>query len=264
LVRGSELTKQVGIVIPTLGERPEYLDECLRSIRAAGEAHICLVAPETFSKDSYLGPGLADQFVLDPGTGVSNAINAGFSALPEEVEFINWLGDDDLLKEDSLNYSAKVLEQNPETVMVFGACNYIDSKGRVVWVNKSGQWASPLLHFGPDLIPQPGALFRRGAFEQVGGLSPKYNWAFDFDLFLNLKRIGRLLYVNRTLASFRWHPESLSVEFRNKSVQEASIVRVSHLPGPLKLISWLWEYPVKQLTLNAGNRVTERSKRLAE
>lgn len=262
MVRGSELTKQVGIVIPTLGKRPEYLDECLRSIRAAGEAHICLVAPETFSKDSYFGPGLADQFVVDPGTGISNAINAGFSALPEEVEFINWLGDDDLLEEDSLKHAAIALQQNSESVMVFGACNYIDPTGKVLWVNKSGQWASPLLHFGPDLIPQPGALFRRRVFEQVGGLSSKYNWAFDFDLFLNLKKNGKLLYVDRTLASFRWHPESLSVEFRNKSVQEASIVRVSHLPGPLRLISWLWEYPVKKLTLIAGNQVTERSKRL--
>ena len=249
--------------MPTLGKRPEYLDECLRSIRAAGEVHICLVAPETFSKESYLGPGLADQFVVDPGNGVSNAINAGFSALPEEVEFINWLGDDDLLQEDSLEYAAKALQQNSETVMVFGACNYIDPTGLVVWVNKSGQWASPLMHFGPDLIPQPGALFRRWAFEQVGGLSTKYDWAFDFDLFLKLKKIGKLLYVKRTLASFRWHPESLSVEFRNKSVQEAGIVRVSHLPGPLKLISWLWEYPVRKVTLIAGKQVTELSKRLA-
>ena len=256
------MTKQVGIVVPTLGKRPEYLDACLRSIRAAGEAHICLVAPETFSKDSYLSTGLADQFVMDPGEGVSNAINKGFSELPKEVEYINWLGDDDLLEQNSLQYSAQALELNPETVMVFGACNYIDSSGRVVWVNKSGQWASPLLHFGPDLIPQPGALYRRSAFEAVGELSPKYNWAFDFDLFLNLKTTGRLLYTNRTLASFRWHPESLSVEFRNKSVQEASLVRVSHLPTPLRFISWLWEYPVRKATLIAGNRVTKRSKRL--
>jgi GT2 family glycosyltransferase len=257
------LTKSIGIIVPTLGKRPDYLEKCLRSIRAAGEAHICIVAPESFPKDSYLNTGLADQFVGDPGQGVSKAINAGVFALPEEVKYINWLGDDDLLEEDSLNYAAKALEENPQTVMVFGACNYIDPNGRVVWVNKSGQWASPLMHFGPDLIPQPGALYRRSAFEQVGGLSPKYNWAFDFDLFLNLKTTGKLLYINRTLASFRWHPESLSVEFRNISVQEASLVRVSHLPTPLRFISWLWEYPVRKATLIAGNRVTKRSNRLA-
>ena len=256
------MTKKVGIVVPTLGKRPEYLDECLRSIRAAGEVHICLVAPDSFPKDSSLGTGLVDQSVVDPGTGLSNAINAGFSALPEEVEFINWLGDDDLLQEDSLKYASKALQQNSETVMVFGACSYIDPTGQVIWVNKSGQWASPLLHFGPDLIPQPGALFRRRAFEEVGGLSPEYSWAFDFDLFLNLKRTGKLLYINKTLASFRWHPDSLSVEFRNKSVQEASLVRVSHLPRALRLISWIWEYPVKKATLFAGNRMTQRSKRL--
>lgn len=257
------MTKSVGIVVPTLGKRPEYLNKCLKSIRAAGVAHVCIVAPENFQKNAYLESGLADQFVVDSGRGVSEAINAGFASMPEEVEYINWLGDDDLLEAGSLDFARSSIELNPGVVMVYGACQYIDPDGQLVWTNKSGQWASPLLHFGPDLVPQPGALFRRSAFDRVGGLSAKYDWAFDFDLFLKLKRIGKLKYLDRTLSSFRWHPESLSVEFRNKSVQEASVVRVSHLPIPLKMISWLWEYPVRRATLLAGNRVTSRSKRLA-
>lgn len=257
------MTKSVGIVVPTLGKRPDYLEKCLKSIRGAGDAYICIVAPEKFDKNAYTDTGLVDQFVPDPGQGVSNAINAGFTSLPPQIEFINWLGDDDLLEKGSLEFALSELVANPETVMVFGACNYIDPLGKVVWTNKSGQWASPLLHFGPDLIPQPGALYRRSAFAQIGGLSDKYDWAFDFDLFLNLKRIGKLKYLNRTLSSFRWHPQSLSVEFRKKSVHEASLVRVSHLPKFLKSISWLWEHPVRTATLFAGNRLTSRSKRIA-
>lgn len=257
------MTRSVGIVVPTLGTRPKYLDKCLRSIRDAGDAYICLVAPEEFDKDPYRDSGLVDQFVADPGQGVSRAINEGFASMPQEIEFINWLGDDDLLEKGSLHFALSALVADPETVMVFGACDYIDPQGRLVWKNKSGKWASPLLHFGPDLIPQPGALYRRTAFDQVGGLSDEYDWAFDFDLFLKLKRVGKLKYLDKTLSSFRWHPESLSVEFRNKSVQEASRVRVSHLPAPAKSISWLWEYPVKAATLIAGNQMTSRSKRLA-
>ena len=88
--------------------------------------------------------------------------------------------------------------------------------------------------------------------------------AFDFDLLLKLKGIGKLKFLDATLASFRWHPESLSVEFRKKSVSEASQVRISHLPKALKPISWLWEYPVKKATLIAGSRVTLKAKRLAK
>jgi GT2 family glycosyltransferase len=148
--------------------------------------------------------------------------------------------------------------------MVFGSCDYIDGKGHPIWTNSSGQWAVPLLRFGPDLIPQPGALFRRSTFEKVGGLRTDLGWAFDFDVLIRLSKAGKLRFINQTLAQFRWHPESLSVEHRRRSVAEASQVRVSHLPGLLRPISFIWEYPVRQATLVAGKRVTAQAKSKAK
>jgi hypothetical protein len=143
--------------------------------------------------------------------------------------------------------------------MTFGACDYIDAKGSVVWKNRSGKWTVPVLRFGPDLIPQPGAIFRRSAFTDVGGLKTNLGWAFDFDLFISLSKLGKLKYINQTLAQFRWHPESLSVEHRKRSVEEASQVRVSHLPAWLRPFSFLWEYPVRQATLVAGKRLSAKA-----
>ncbi len=254
------MNQRVGIVVPTLGNRPDYLEQCLRSIRAAGESHILLVAPDTFNSDALSSAGLADSVVLDEGSGLAAAINQGIRALPSTVEFVNWLGDDDLLTASSLFASSKALDENDQTVMAFGSCDYIDGKGQTVWVNNSGQWAVPLLRFGPDFIPQPGALFRRSAFEKVGGLRTDLGWAFDFDFFIRLTGVGKLRFLNQTLAKFRWHPESLSVEHRKKSVAEASQVRVSHLPLFLRPISFLWEYPVQQATLIAGKRVSAKAK----
>lgn len=258
------MNQRVGIVVPTLGNRPDYLEKCLSSIRAAGEAHILLVAPDTFNSDSLSSAGLVDSVVFDKGSGLAAAINQGIRALPSTVEFVNWLGDDDLLTTNSLVASSKALDENDQTVMAFGPCDYIDGEGQTVWANTSGQWAVPLLRFGPDLIPQPGALFRRSAFDKVGGLRTDLGWAFDFDLFIRLSKVGKLRFINKTLAKFRWHPESLSVEHRKKSVAEASQVRVSHLPAYLKPISFIWEYPVQQATLIAGKRVTAKSKSKAK
>jgi GT2 family glycosyltransferase len=258
------LNHRVGIVVPTLGNRPDYLEHCLSSIRAAGEAHILLVAPDTFKSDALSAAGLVDSVVVDAGGGLAAAINQGIRALPSTVEYVNWLGDDDLLTANSLIASSKALDENDRTVMAFGSCDYIDGGGQTVWVNNSGQWAVPLLRFGPDLIPQPGALFRRSAFDKVGGLRTDLGWAFDFDLFIRLSKVGRLRFLNQTLAKFRWHPESLSVEHRKKSVAEASQVRVSHLPALLRPISFIWEYPVQQATLIAGKRVTAKAKSKAK
>ena len=250
-------------MVPTLGTRPEYLLQCLKSIRAAGQSHILLVAPAEYNADEFLEAGLIDEKVDDPRSGVSQAINLGVRSLPTEVEFVNWLGDDDLLTEGSLVLPEHFLAEHPETVMVFGACDYISADGVVIWTNKSGPWAVPLLRFGPDLIPQPGSLFRRDAFERVGGLKAQFNWAFDFELFISLSKLGRIKYLDSTLSCFRWHPESLSVEHRKMSVSEASAVRVGHLPIWLRPASILWEYPVKQATLWAGTRVTQKARKMS-
>jgi len=257
------LNSKVGIVVPTLGRRPDYLRKCLASIRAAGEAHITLVAPKEFDSSSLKSIELIDESIIDPGKGLAEAINLGFESLGKEIKLINWLGDDDLLKPGSISRVSDLFEMDPKVVMVFGSCDYIGPNGNRLWTNKSGQWAVPLLRFGPDLIPQPGALFSRSAFEKTGGLDPTRGWAFDFDLFLKLSNIGKIRFVDETLASFRWHPESLSVEFRSRSVLEASQVRMSHLPAFLRPISPLWEYPVRFATLVAGKRMNSKARRKA-
>lgn len=261
------MTSKVGIVVPTLGRRPDYLIQCLNSIKAAttdnSVVFVVIVAPKSFDPSIFLNQGLVQKVVEDTGSGLAAAINAGFTAMPAGIEYMNWLGDDDLLSPNSIDLAARVLDNQPKTVLVFGSCDYVDPTGKVVWTNKSGQFAVPLLRFGPDLIPQPGALFRKKSFFEVGGLSLDYDWAFDFDLLIKFSKIGTLSFVNKTLSSFRWHPESLSVGYRTMSVDEASKVRTSHLPGILRSISCVWEYPVRKATMIAGNRVTARARRMS-
>lgn len=255
------MKSRVGIVVPTLGTRPSFLEECLNSIRSAGDAHIVLVAPKTLDPKSFLETGLIDDFVEDPNNGLAAAINAGFEKMPPSIEFMNWLGDDDLLYADAISKTAKVLEGNPAASLVFGQCDYIDSDGRLIWTNKSGSWAGPLLRVGPDLIPQPGALFRRSTFYLAGALDTQLRWAFDFDLFIKLSKLGPLIYLKTRLAKFRWHPESLSVGQRRQSVSEASKVRISHLPRLLRRVSILWETVVKVATLLAGDSLGKKARK---
>lgn len=254
------MTQKVGIVVPTLGTRPDYLEQNLRSIRAAGEAFVLVVAPKSFNPAELVKEGLIDQFVEDPNKGLAQAINLGLEHLPEHITLINWLGDDDLLTAGSLEKSSKALQAIVDASFAFGGCDYIDDKGNKIWTNKSGPWAVQLLRCGPDLIPQPGALFRREAFNKVGPLSSKFGWAFDVDLFIRLSKVGKGVYLPETLAAFRWHPDSLTVGMRKKSVSEASAVRKSHLPAWLRPISPLWEWPIMKVTLLSGIRVSALAK----
>jgi hypothetical protein len=149
----------------------------------------------------------------------------------------------------------RFLETHPRSSVVYGRCDYVDESGTILWTNRSGSWAAPLLRVGPDLIPQPGSLFRRSAFIATGGLRTDLGWAFDLDIFLRLAQHGKLSYVRRTLAAFRWHADSLSVGQRDNSVREASQVRREFLPAWIRPISALWERPVRWATNRAGDFV---------
>lgn len=248
------------VVVPTLGQRPEYLELALQSIRDAGTSYILMVAPAAFDASSFLAAGLLDRKVDEIGRSLPAAINQGFAALPKGIRYIAWLGDDDLLRPGALSLTENFLEAHPKSSVVYGRCDYVDEAGTVVWTNRSGSWAAPLLRVGPDLIPQPGSLFRRESFEATGDLRTDLGWAFDLDIFLRLGRVGRLSYVRRTLAAFRWHAGSLSVGQRSESVREASQVRREYLPGWVRPISGIWERPVRWATNRAGDLVGSAKK----
>lgn len=241
----------VGIVVPTLGRRVELLRECLESIRAAGQCFICIVAPSSISLASELDHSLWDLVIADPGLGLAKAIDRGITALPSHIDYCNWIGDDDLLESQSIEASKNTLDGSPEVVLVYGNCTYIDSNGKKIWKNSSGPIASRILRFGPCLIPQPGSMFRRSAYEAIGGLNSDFGWAFDYDLFIRLSKVGKLKYINRDTASFRWHSDSLTVGQREKSVNEASRVRMSNYSPGVKALACVWEPIVKLSTLHA-------------
>lgn len=236
------------MVVPTLGERPELLIECLKSIKASGQSHTLIIAPRTFL-DSSRGAwgGLVDSEVVDPGNGLAAAINAGINSLPKEIKLVTWLGDDDLLCEGALETLSKSLASSPRLSGAFGRCEFINSAGEVFGESKLGRYAVALLPIGPDYIPQPASAFRRVVFEKIGGLDTSLKFAFDLDLFLRLAKQGPLHYLDQTLARYRWHNTSLSSANQAASRAEARIVRRRSLPKAIRPISFLWEVPMETL-----------------
>jgi len=251
------LPNRIGVVIPTLGTRLRMLKECLNAARASGADYLLLVSPAELSSEIR---NLADQVIPDPGLGLAEAINFGMKNFPDDILYSTWIGDDDLFVDSSLQILRDKLERNRKLSLVYGKCTYINSVGAQIGVNQTGQLATRILGFGPDLIPQPSSLFRLDDFKRLHGLDSQYKNAFDFDLFLKLKKIGKLEYVPEMISYFRWHDDSLSVNQRWRAVKEASKVRRSHLSPPLRAFSFLWEQPVVLITFFAGTLVNHASK----
>lgn len=254
---------RVLLVVPTLGRRIDYLAGTLASIRSQDvPADIVVVAPGGARAARDLAAE-HDATVLDDPGGLSAAINHAIRSLGEGYQYANWLGDDDELTPGSLAATTGMLDADPGIAVAYGDCVYIDEAGRRLWVNRAGGWADRVLAWGPNLIPQPGMLFRPSDFIEVGGLDESLQYAMDLDLLLKLRGRGRLVSVGSPVAAFRWHPDSTTVAGRSASLSEADSIRRRYLPPRVRQFAPLWEVPVHVATKVAAARVNQRASRLA-
>jgi hypothetical protein len=251
--------KTLGLVIPTLGERPKYLLEALQSIKANQQIHVCLVAPKNVIASGISDRSEIDQITVDMGLGLAAAINKGIASLPSHLKYVSWLGDDDSLVLNSHNDVVKYFE--PGVVAIYGDCNFVDENSDVFWNFRTSQLALKILSWGPNRIPQPGSFYLRTALEEIGYLDESLSWAFDQDMFLRLRRIGRVRYVKMTFANFRWHPDSLSSGGRLNSLLEASKVRRNHAPKGLFLLVLLREWLHVKLALAVSPSIDKKKDR---
>ncbi|MBI1351796.1 MAG: hypothetical protein GC156_11840 [Actinomycetales bacterium] len=252
---------RVLIVVPTLGTRLGLLEENLGSIATQDvPADIVIVAPMGRPGLEDLAERFSAGLIPDPGS-LPAAVNAGVRAAQPWHEYVNWLGDDDLLEPGSLGRTVAALDADPGAVLAYGACRYVDESGQELWISRAGRWAPRILKWGPDLIPQPGMLVRRTAWDRVGGVDETLRFAFDLDLLLKIQPMGRFVDVGDVVSSFRWHGDSLTVSDRTTSLRESELARRRALSPTARRLAWLWEGPVRAATRLAAAEVTRRATR---
>jgi hypothetical protein len=249
-------TPRVLIVIPTLGRRPELFALTLASVLAQKEepADLVVVIPPDAAEVRAMAAEAGAELVDDPG-GMTAAINAGFGLARPHHVYGNWIGDDDLLTDRSLRTSAAALDGDPGAVVAFGYCEYIDDTGRRLFTSRAGRLAPWLMTWGPDLVPQPGALFRLQTVRDVGMVDASLSYAMDLDLLLRLRRKGSFVNTRTVLSSFRWHASSTTVANRTPSLDESEMVKRRYLSPWQRRVAPLWERPVRGATRLAARRV---------
>ncbi len=257
----ADAPSRVLLVVPTLGTRLPLLKESLASIGTQTcKVDVVVVVPKSAGPARALAQKVGARILDDPGT-LPGAINAGMALAGPHHDYVGWLADDDLLESGSVCAATALLDGNPSAVVAFGSCRYIDDSGRELWVNRVGAWAPKVLSWGPDLVPQPGMLVRRSAWDVVGGLDESFRFAFDLDLLLKLRRIGALVNTGKVMSSFRWHPASLTVGDRNTNLDESERAKRRYLSPRQRRWAWLWEQPVRQATRIAAWEVNRRAER---
>lgn len=253
-------TADVLVVLPTLGDRLDTLERALASAQSPVQdvtTRILVVVPKTKRKARALAKRYGAEIVDDPGRGMSAAINAGLERRAREPHYI-WLGDDDYYQPGGLSKLNRLLLSHSEAVVAYGACDYVDDSGTLLWTSRASFIARWLIGFGPNLIPHPAAMIRLDELDSVGGYDEELSLVMDLDVFLKLKRVGRFIHTTEVVSAFGWHSESLTVQDRAKSGREARMVKRRHLPRLLRPIEPLWEYPVSWASHAAARALNAR------
>lgn len=259
--KSNGIIERLGVVIPTLGTRVSYLNETVASLNFADpRPYIVLAGPESKAAEDLLDSGMVDKVEFDLETvPVATKIHESFLRMPNRVEFLTWIGDDDLFYSAGYEDAMDRLAFNEMAVLAYGDCKYIDSNGRKIFINRPGWLAEKILSWGPQLISQPSSVYRRDAYMASGGLSGAYSHAFDFDLFLKLRKLGAFEYTPALMSAWRWHPDSMTVKKRWVSVTDASRARFENAILP-KWVLLVTDVPVRFGTYLAGKMLTLRMK----
>jgi glycosyltransferase involved in cell wall biosynthesis len=222
------LSPKILVVVPTLGTRRDWLRASVRSVlsQEGVDVRVRVVAPSQAS----LGPlcsELGVELVECDQKGLSVAINEGWKDA-EGVEFVTWLGDDDLLAPGSLAATNAAISGAPDIAMVYGAVRYVDAGGSSMWLQRPGRFAARYLPYGKNLVPQQGSLLRRSVVMAAGGIDESCKSAMDQDLFLRLLDRGTYAYVRQEVAAFRMHESNITVTKGDIGADEGERIRARH------------------------------------
>lgn len=209
----------VSVVLP-VRNGGVYLEAAVSSILGQSLPDIELIIVDDQSTDAALvklDRGDRRMSVIpSTGQGVSQAFNTGM--LNARGPFVARMDADDISLPDRLKQQIAYLEQHSD-VDICGGCVEIFSETAIRggnlryqdWLNSCRDPES--IHrelFVESPIPNPTALFRRGALDRLGGYADP-GWPEDYDLFLRADALGmKMGKPEQTVLRWREHEDRLT------------------------------------------------------
>lgn len=215
----------VSVIMPAYNARP-YIGQAIRSVLDQDYPNLELIVIDDGSRDGT--PELARSFgervrVFErTNGGPAAARNFGFSVARGEL--IAFLDADDVWLPGKLSMQVDYLRANPDVGFVFS--NFLrwfarpdgtfdpppaprDDPALGVVVSEHSGWIYGELLFD-NIVHIITALIRRPVLDAVGGFDEGLRTGEDYDFWLRISRRFRADKLNRTLAWYRMHPQSIT------------------------------------------------------
>lgn len=214
---------RISVVMPVRDAGP-YLEQSLRSIADQSFADFEFVIRDDGSVDGSTDilrqwaerDSRIRLFVGDRPLGPAESSN--WVVRHSSAPFVARMDADDISHPDRLKRQLAVLEAEPDAVLVGTLWEGIDARGRLI--RPRDRWrlsrSSPFAPF-----PHGSIMFRRDAFDRVGGYRLECNFWEDADLYIRLAPLGRMLVLPDALYLHRSSGLSTRVVSPSQDVERA-------------------------------------------
>jgi glycosyltransferase involved in cell wall biosynthesis len=166
--------------------------------------------------------------------GQGDAISRGLSKGTGEI--MGWVNADDILIPGALGTLSNLLLENPWAAFATGASVLIDERSSIL----RGSFGWPIIYGTAGSIThwrfqcrgatflQPGTLWRRRQYEEVGGLRTEFRFCMDVDLFWRLSQRANAIATRTVVAGYRIHALSKTSLLQGVRVDEEKLIRTRY------------------------------------
>jgi len=229
----------VSVIIPTYN-RAHLIGETLESVLAQtfGDYEIVVVDDGSTDDTRSVVEKVAPQarYIYQENTGIPEVLNVCIREA--RGEYIQHLGSDDVLIEDTLARSVALLDALPGVAMVHGAAWLIDETSERLAVSRPDFATGDYIRSGREEIRDllfsnhivaPTVMVRRQVMLETGLFDARFGLYEDWNLWTRIAKKHDIAYSNEPLVNYRVHSGPSGSIFNTASAHDIDLYRRMHL-----------------------------------
>ena len=214
------MAPKFSVVIPVYNRRDLLLKAVESSLRQTASSYEVVVSDDCSSEDLR---AVVASFQEPRIRYYRNEIRIGASGNHQQAvsratgSYILALNSDDLLLPECLEIAGQALDERHSAAAAYFSTTYLSGSKvegfhpipKIPFANAEVLLQNPWLESYHGTSPTC-CLFRKAAFDRIGGYRPALRFVYDYDLYIRFMRIGGgVVFLPEVLSVYRKHPEQM-------------------------------------------------------